>query len=46
MNSRNEAETRRLSVLGAAEDMRLACQSFCRDDIEIEIVNPGVPQQD
>lgn len=41
MNPLNEREARRLQSLNAAEDMRLACQSYTRGDIEIEIINPG-----
>jgi len=41
MNKRNQAEIARLAALKAGEDMRLACQSHTRRDIEIEIMNPG-----
>ena len=41
MNRPNERERLRLAALGAGEDMRLACQSYTRGDIEIQIVNPG-----
>lgn len=41
MNRSNERERLRLKALGAGETMRLACQSYTRGDIEIEIVNPG-----
>jgi len=40
MNRKNEAESKRLEALKAGEDMRLACQSYTRGDIEIEIMNP------
>jgi adenylate cyclase len=41
MNARGEAEIRRLQTLDAGQNMRLACQSYTRGDIEIEIMNPG-----
>ncbi len=41
MNKKNQAEITRLAALKAGEDMRLACQSHTRGDIEIEIMNPG-----
>ncbi len=41
MNKKNQIEIARLVALNAGEDMRLACQSFTRGDIEIEIMNPG-----
>jgi adenylate cyclase len=41
MNRPNERERLRLKALAAGPDMRLACQSYARGDIEIEIVNPG-----
>ena len=41
MNKKNQIEIARLAALNAGEDMRLACQSFTRGDIEIEIMNPG-----
>jgi ferredoxin len=43
MNKKNERETERLQALNAGEDMRLACQSYTRGDIEIEIINPDIP---
>ena len=39
MNPRRRAESLRLATLSAAEDMRLACQSYTRGDISIEIVH-------
>ncbi len=41
MNARNDREISRLKALGAASNMRLACQSYTHGDIEIEIINPG-----
>ncbi|UCF95809.1 MAG: (2Fe-2S)-binding protein [Spirochaetaceae bacterium] len=41
MNKKNQREIIRLQALNAEEDMRLACQSYARGDIEIEIINPG-----
>ncbi len=41
MNKKNKAEIARLAALNAGEDMRLACQSYTRGDIEIEVMNPG-----
>ena len=41
MNKKNQIEIARLVALNAGEDMRLACQSYTRGDIEIEIMNPG-----
>jgi ferredoxin len=43
MNKKNEREIERLRALNAGEDMRLACQSYTRGDIEIEIINPDIP---
>jgi ferredoxin len=40
MNRKNQRELTRLKALNAGEDMRLACQSHTRGDIEIEIINP------
>jgi adenylate cyclase len=40
MSPPNEAERRRLEALGAGADERLACQSYTRGDIEIEVLNP------
>ena len=40
MNRPNERERRRLASLDAGESMRLACQSYTRGEIEIQIVNP------
>ena len=39
MNRKNQREIIRLQALNAGEDMRLACQSYTRGDIEIEIIN-------
>ena len=39
MNKKNQREIIRLQALNAAENMRLACQSYARGDIEIEIIN-------
>jgi ferredoxin len=41
MNKKNQREILRLKTLNAGEDMRLACQSYTRGDIEIEIIHPG-----
>ena len=41
MNKKNQIEIARLAALNAGQDMRLACQSYTRGDIEIEIMNPG-----
>jgi adenylate cyclase len=40
MNRPSAAEQRRLQSLGAGPDYRLACQSYTRGDLEIQIVNP------
>jgi len=40
MNRPAAAELRRLESLGAGPDYRLACQSYTRGDLEIQIVNP------
>jgi len=42
MNKKNQVEITRLAALNTGQDMRLACQSYTRGDIEIEIMNPGV----
>jgi adenylate cyclase len=42
MNKKNAREITRLKALNASKDMRLACQSYTRGDIEIEIINPIV----
>jgi adenylate cyclase len=34
-----EREAVRLSALGAGPDMRLACQSHTRGDVQIEVIN-------
>ncbi len=39
MNKKNQREIIRLETLKAGEDMRLACQSYTRGDIEIKIIN-------
>ena len=44
MNKKNQREIIRLKAMNAGEDMRLACQSYTRGDIEIEIVNSGRPR--
>jgi ferredoxin len=41
MNKKNQREIMRLKAMNAGEDMRLACQSYTRGDIEIEIINSG-----
>jgi ferredoxin len=41
MNRKNDREIIRLKAMNAGEDMRLACQSYTRGDIEIQIVNSG-----
>jgi adenylate cyclase len=43
MNKKNQRELTRLQALNAGQDMRLACQSYARGDIEIEIINSGQP---
>jgi adenylate cyclase len=43
MNKRNQREIARLQALNADQNMRLACQSYARGDIEIEIINSGSP---
>lgn len=43
MNKKNQREIIRLRALNAGEDMRLACQSYTRGNIEIEIINSGRP---
>ena len=43
MNKKNQRELIRLQALNAGQDMRLACQSYTRGDIEIEIINSGQP---
>ena len=40
MNRKNQREIPRLLALNAGPEMRLACQSYTRGDIEIEIINP------
>jgi ferredoxin len=44
MNTKNQREIIRLEAMNAGEDMRLACQSYTRGDIEIEIINTGRPR--
>jgi len=44
MNKKNQREITRLKAMTAGEDMRLACQSYTRGDIEIEIINSGRPR--
>jgi ferredoxin len=44
MNTKNQREIIRLKAMNAEEDMRLACQSYIRGDIEIEIINTGRPR--
>ena len=39
LNPRSEAEKLRLAALEAGKDMRLACQSYARGDVAIEIMN-------
>ena len=41
MNRKNQREITRLKAMHAGQDMRLACQSYTRGDIEIQIVNSG-----
>jgi ferredoxin len=43
MNKKNQREIIRLQAMNAGEDVRLACQSYVRGDIEIEIINSGQP---
>lgn len=44
MNKKNQREIIRLKAMNAGEDMRLACQSYTRGDIEIQIINSGRPR--
>lgn len=44
MNKRNQIEIARLAALNAGQNMRLACQSYTRGDIKIEIMNPGISE--
>jgi adenylate cyclase len=44
LNPKGEAEKLRLAALSADADMRLACQSYTRADITIEIINSGRPE--
>jgi len=46
MNRKNQREIIRLEALNAGEDMRLACQSYTRGNIEIEIINSGARPDD
>jgi adenylate cyclase len=39
LSPRRDAEVRKLASLGAADDMRLACQCFTRGEVEIEVIN-------
>jgi adenylate cyclase len=41
MSRKNEREIVRLAKMNAGADIRLACQSYTRGDIEIQIINPG-----
>ncbi|MBN1834485.1 MAG: (2Fe-2S)-binding protein [Spirochaetales bacterium] len=41
MNPPGERERLRLASLGAGPEMRLACQSYTRGEVEIQILNPG-----
>ena len=41
MNRKNRREIIRLEAMHAGPEMRLACQSYTRGEIEIEIVNSG-----
>jgi adenylate cyclase len=41
MNKKNRREIVRLKAMHAGSDMRLACQSYTRGDVEIRIVNSG-----
>ena len=43
MNKKNQREIIRLQAMNAGENIRLACQSYVRGDIEIEIINAGQP---
>ena len=43
MNKKNQREIIRLKAMNAGVDMRLACQSYTRGDVEIEIINSGRP---
>jgi adenylate cyclase len=44
MNKMNRREIIRLQAMNAGRDIRLACQSHARGDIEIEIINSGRPR--
>ncbi|MBN2553147.1 MAG: (2Fe-2S)-binding protein [Spirochaetales bacterium] len=46
MNRKSQREIVRLQALGAGEEMRLACQSYTRGDIEIEIIHPHPGTED
>jgi ferredoxin len=46
MNRKNQRELIRLQALNAGEEMRLACQSYTRGDIQIEIINSGTRPDD
>jgi ferredoxin len=39
LSPRRDAENRKLAALEAGEDMRLACQSYTRGEVEIEVIN-------
>ena len=39
LTRKTQREISRLSSLNAGEDIRLACQTYTRGDIEIEIIN-------
>jgi ferredoxin len=39
LSPRKQAEIKKLQNINAGENMRLACQTYTRDDIKIEIIN-------
>jgi adenylate cyclase len=41
MSRKNQREIIRLKAMNAGPEMRLACQSYSRGDIHIEIINSG-----
>jgi adenylate cyclase len=40
-----ERELERLRAMGAAPEVRLACQTYARADLVLEVVNPGPEAQ-
>lgn len=39
LSSKKQAEIKKLQNINAEENMRLACQTYTRDNIKIEIIN-------